>query len=71
MPKPMTRAEMIESFWPYSHRFLNDSELDKLRQKGIVYHQCIVPLTEDEKKQMSEVMPQENKVDTEEKQDLS
>jgi hypothetical protein len=71
MPKPMTRAEMIESFWPHSHRFMTQEEMTTLQSKGIVYHQVIVPLTEEEKKQMEDVMPQENKVDTEEKQDLS
>jgi hypothetical protein len=61
---------MIESFWPHSHRFMSKDEMEKLQSKGVVYHQCIVSLTEDEKKQVSEDMSEEKKVTTEEKQSL-
>ena len=71
MPKPMSRAEMVESFWPHSHRFMNQQEMIQLQAKGIVYHQIIVPLTEEEKKKMSESQPEETKLDSEEKHDLS
>lgn len=70
MPKPMSRAEMIESFWPHSHRFMSQEEMMQLQAKGVVYHQIIVPLTEEEKK-MSESQPEETKLDSEEKHDVS
>lgn len=70
MPRPMTRAEMVNSFWPFSHRFMTQEEMTQLQTKGIVYHQIIVPLSEEEKKAMSEEMSEENKVETEEKQAL-
>ena len=66
----MSRAEMVESFWPHSHRFMNQEEMMQLQAKGVVYHQIIVPLTEEEKK-MSESQPEEIKLDSEEKHDLS
>lgn len=55
MPRPMTRAEMIESFWPHSHRFMTVEELEKMKSKGIVYHQAIVQLSEEEKKEIDEM----------------
>ena len=66
----MSRAEMVESFWPHSHRFMSQEEMMQLQAKGVVYHQIIVPLTEEEKK-MSESQPEEIKLDSEEKHDLS
>jgi hypothetical protein len=70
MPRPMTRAEMVNSFWPHSHYFMSQEEMTQLQAKGVVYHQIIVPLTEEQKQTMSEEMSEENKVDTEEKQAL-
>jgi tryptophanyl-tRNA synthetase len=49
---------------------MSQEEMMQLQSKGVVYHQIIVPLTEEEKK-MSESQPEEIKLDSEEKHDLS
>jgi hypothetical protein len=49
---------------------MSQEEMTQLQAKGVVYHQIIVPLTEEQKQTMSEEMSEENKVDTEEKQAL-
>lgn len=43
------QKEMLNQFWPETHRFLSQEELDKLKQKGIVYQHCIVPLSQSER----------------------
>jgi hypothetical protein len=39
------QKEMLNQFWPESHRFLDHVELENLKQKGIVYDTPINPTT--------------------------
>ncbi len=71
MPRIMNREQMIQSFWPDTHKFMTKEEMEKLQAKGIVYQQVVVPLSDEEKKEVEEMLHQESKAQTEEKCDLS